>query len=347
MRKGYLLMSEIKKCSGCGAVMQTTDPTHVGYALDVNHTYCQACYQLMHYGVGSTHFHPEDLPKLESDSVIFIVSSVLHLDQLFAYPIHRYQPDATYVYLINQMDLLPDSTNTDDLIERITRRAKKEHIPFQDIILMSAKNQMDLDHLRAYMCSYKEKHMYLVGVQNSGKTTLYKALTNNKEALAFKKAGLTQEALIGHFEDKIIYDMPGLYQQGYLHQMFSYDTYKRLIPDRKIKPVIYQMKPNQTIIIEGLFAITLLGEPTTFVFYMDQKIHYHKTNEQRVRELLDQQTILGIHGENYIDKTFKIPFGKHQITCADMGFLHVEGPNVIKVRSVKGLHLSLSEALFS
>ncbi|TNF08580.1 MAG: hypothetical protein EP317_02920 [Bacillota bacterium] len=339
-------MSKVNKCLGCGAPLQTEDQTKVGFAISLEHTYCQSCYRLLHYGEGSTHFHPEDLPKLEADSVIFMISSVLHLDLLFSYPVYRYQPDAKYVYIINQIDLLPKSTNLDVLIENITKQAEKHMIPFVDIILMSAKNEHDIVNLKAYMRQFREKHMYLVGVQNSGKTTIYKALTNTKEALAFKKAGLTQEALIGTFENKVIYDLPGLYQMGYLHQFLPYETYKKLIPDEEINPKIYQLKAKQSLFIEGLISITFLKD-INVTLYLDSNIHIHKTNEQRVQPLLlEKEKHFIIFVADYIEQSFKVPSGKHQITFADMGFMHLLGPITIKMRLPKDMHVSITEALF-
>ena len=339
-------MSKISKCQGCGAILQTVDQHKVGYALSFDHTYCQSCYRLLHYGEGSTHFHPEDLPKLEKNSIIFMVSSVLHLDLLFAYPVYRYQPDAHYVYLINQIDLLPKSTNLDRLIENITRQAKNHHVPFVDIILMSAKNTHDVDQLKTYICSYHAKHIYLVGVQNSGKTTIYKLLTAQKAALAFKKAGLTQDTLIGSFEDKIIYDMPGLYQQGYLHHFLPYEAYKNLIPDQEIHPKTYQLKERQALFIEGLIAFYVLHKASV-VLYLHANIHIHKTNETRIQALLsEKEKHFKIIVDTYEEQSFKIPKGKFQITFADMGFAHLTGPNTVKMTVPKGMHVSISEAMF-
>ena len=78
-----------------------------------------------HYGESSVHFHPEDLPSLPPSAVILMVSSVLHLDLLFSYPVYRYQSDAKYIYIINQVDLLPRDTNLDKLILQIKQKAKK------------------------------------------------------------------------------------------------------------------------------------------------------------------------------------------------------------------------------
>jgi len=339
-------MSKVNKCQGCGAELQTTEKNHVGFALSLDHIYCQSCYRLLHYGEGSTHFHPEDLPKLDSDSVIFMISSVLHLDLLFSYPVYRYQPDAKYVYIINQIDLLPKSTNLDILIENITKEANKQHIPFIDIILMSSLNEHDINRLKSYIKSFKEEHIYLVGVQNSGKTTIYKALTETKEALAFKKAGLTQEALIGKFGKKTIYDLPGLYQEGYLHQFLPYETYKKLIPDQEIYPKIYQLKKSQSLFIEGLIAFSV-SKDTHIVLYVDRQINIHKTNQTRIKPLLlEKEKHFQIYAESYIEKAFKIPEGKYQITFADMGFMHVTGPMTISYVIPHVMHLSMTEALF-
>ncbi|MDX9691984.1 MAG: GTPase [Acholeplasmataceae bacterium] len=339
-------MSTVNKCLGCGALLQTTDQHKVGYALSLEHTYCQSCYRLLHYGEGSIHFHPEDLPKLEPDSIIFMISSILHIDLLLSYPVHRYQPDAKYVYIINQIDLLPKSTNFDLLIENITNQAKKQGVPFIDIILMSAKNEFDINNLKAYIKSYKEKHMYLVGVQNSGKTTIFKALTGTKEALAFKKAGLTQEALIGNFSNKVIYDLPGLYQAGYLHQFLPYEVYKRLIPETEINPKIYQLKSNQSLFIEGLCAITFLKD-INITLYLEKTVHIHKTNQSRIKQLLEEkEKHFKIFVDEYIEQAFKVPTGKHQVTFADMGFMHLVGPLTIKMIIPKHMHISMTEALF-
>ncbi|MBE0700679.1 MAG: 50S ribosome-binding GTPase, partial [Acholeplasmataceae bacterium] len=210
-------MSKVIKCFGCGAKLQTENKDHVGFALSLEHEYCQSCYRLMHYGDVKDHFHPEDLPQLSADALIVMIGSILHIDMIFSYPVYRFQPNAKFVYIINQIDLLPQSTKLSLLLENVTKKARLQKIPYEDIILMSAKNHFDMEHLRGYLQMFRQKDIYLLGVQNSGKTTIFKALTKEEKALAFKKAGLTQEALSAPFGKHMIYDMPGLYQKGYLH----------------------------------------------------------------------------------------------------------------------------------
>ncbi|MDD4194300.1 MAG: 50S ribosome-binding GTPase [Acholeplasmataceae bacterium] len=339
-------MSKIMHCKGCGAKLQTDDPKQIGYVKSIDNDFCQSCFRLKNYGESHDHFHPEDLPVLEKDALIVMVSSVLNLDMLFEYPVYRYQNEATFVYLINQIDLLPRQTNTDLLLENITKKAKHMNIPYLDIIMMSAKNLQDIKNLNDYLSTFKNHHIYLIGVQNSGKTTIFKALTHNRDALAFKKAGLTQEPLYHKLDHQVIWDMPGLFQKGYIHEFLPYETYKKMIPDREIKPRIYQLKKDQALMIEGLISITV-PKALSVVLYLDDQLKIHKTNAMRVKDLLNEgDKHFDIYYETYEQKMLKIPEGKHQMTFADFGFLHVEGPVTVEIMLPKGLHLSLTEALF-
>ncbi len=336
------------RCKGCGAVLQQDHADQVGYTPDLNRPYCQACFRLSHYGEVKSHVHPEEIPTLKPKSLALMVCSVMALDMLFFYPLHRYAPNVTYTYIINQVDLLPESTNLELFLKRIIKRAQSMHIPYEDIILMSAKHKEDIKHLKEYIASFHVSDVYLLGVQNAGKTTLYKALVHDKEALAMNKAGLTQETLSAKLSSKqTIHDMPGLYQEGYLHQLFTYDTYKRLLVDKRLRPVIYQLKVNQAILIEGLVSVSV-DKNCSVVCYMNRHIQTHRTQRERTHTLFKEQTLPDrIYAKAYETRTFQLPSGKQQITFADFGFVHIDGPGRITVTYPKGIHISLSEALFS
>ncbi|CCV64277.1 GTP-binding protein, putative fragment [Alteracholeplasma palmae J233] len=150
-------MSTETKCLGCGSILQNSDKTMPGYVENLEATYCKSCYQLKNYGIATDHFHPESLPELKSKSLIVMVSSVMHLDMLFSYRVDRYYPNEKYLYIINQMDLLPESTNLDYLMDQIVRKARKNKIPYEDIVFMSALKKEDISSLEDYLLSYKEK----------------------------------------------------------------------------------------------------------------------------------------------------------------------------------------------
>jgi len=334
-------------CKGCGAPLQTSDKKARGYALSLEHDYCQACFRLYHYGEANDHFHPEDLPSLNKNGVAVMVSSVMSFDMLFEYPVYRYEPNMTFVYIINQMDLLPESTNMDRLFERIVDKAKQMNIPYKDIIFMTAKNPYDIDNLRQYLLSLNKKNIYLIGVQNAGKTTIFKALTHDEHALAMNKAGLTQEAIYKNLSDDVVlWDMPGLYQEGYLHQFLPYQTYKKMLPQTLIKPKIFQLRKDQSICVEGLIAVTAL-ENMNIVIYGSKHIKYHKTNKNKIKELFNQEKqFFDVYVDQYEKRTYKLGQQKWQLTCGDFLMIHFNDVKHIEVTYPKGMHMTVTKALF-
>lgn len=332
-------MTNIKRCRGCGIAIQINDPNIEGYAVSKDNDFCQSCYRLFHYGEARDHIHPDELPQLKKGSLVLMVSSVAHLDMLFEYPVYRYQSDAKFVYIINQIDLLPKDTNLDNLLNNVIKKAKKFKVPYEDIILMSAVNKNDLNNLKDYLLDTPLNLIYLIGVQNSGKTTIFKHLTNDDKALALKKAALTQSMLTGRLEDKYIYDMPGLFQNGYMHTFMTYEKYKKLIPDKEIKPRIYQ-RDKALFLIEDFIAIDYKGELSPIIFYLSSNANIRYTKD----EPLSNKDLNKDY--EYAVSTFKTNHALNQITLADLGFIHVRGSALISIRHPKGMHISVTEALF-
>lgn len=327
------------KCLGCGIEKQTANKEELGYVLDLSHNYCMECHRLKNYGEVTSHVHPGELPSIKKGSLVLIIQSVMQLDRLFTQPIIRIQPDAKYVHIVNQVDLLPRDTNINHLYSEIFKEAKDNNIPLEDIVFMSAINRDDIDNLKEYIMSFEQKDVYLFGIQNSGKTTIFKGITDNKEALSINKAGLTQNIIKDNLYDKIIYDMPGTYQGGYLHDFLPFERYKKLIPSRTIKPLVYQMKSHQGIVIEDFISVSYTGKDTTLVFYLSNFTKTAKLNTVNLDKKLDDK-------HSYVIKNFKVGYGKHQVTFGDLGFLHVMGPLTLNIKLPKSMHITIRKSYF-
>ena len=39
----------MRRCSGCGAILQSEDKTRIGYTPKEDSSYCQRCFRLIHY----------------------------------------------------------------------------------------------------------------------------------------------------------------------------------------------------------------------------------------------------------------------------------------------------------
>lgn len=332
-------MKENNYCLGCGAIKQINDEKAVGYVKDLTHLYCFDCHSLKNYGKTSNHFHPNQYLDIKPNSLVLIFQSVMQLDLLFSQPIERIQPNARYIYIINQMDLLPVETNLDKLYQKIKRKAYKQKIKHDDIIFMSALNKNDTFNLERYLLSFKQKDIYLFGYQNSGKTTILKALTNNKTALNINKAGLTQNVITDLLEDKIIYDMPGNYVKGYLADFFDYENYKNLLPKKTIKPLVYHLTNKQKFVLNDFLEIKTTNQAvTTLIFYINKHNNIKRYNLLNLDNHLNDKF-------TYINKTFKIPNKKMHITIADLGFILIDTDATIEIKHPKGMHLTIMESL--
>lgn len=327
------------KCLGCGATKQTNDNTKVGFVKDLTHDYCLECFSLNHYGKVNNHFHPNTYDEIKSGSLVLIISSIIHLDQLYQLPITKIQPNAKYIYLINQTDLLPTGTNLDHIDNEIKRGFRKNQIAYDNIIYMSALNKADINNLKEFLINRKEKDIYLFGYQNSGKTTILKGLTNNKYALNINKAGLTQEVIIENLEDKTIYDLPGVYTKGYLADLLSYEEYGKLLLKKLIKPKIYQIKDTNKLVINDFLEIRIKGSvKESLVFYINPANKINKYNLKNENNYLTDKF-------EYVNKTFKVD-GKNQITIADFIILFAKGNYSIEFKYPKNMRITNMESVF-
>ncbi|WP_162140097.1 GTPase [Haploplasma axanthum] len=332
-------MQNQNKCLGCGAIKQTTNPLEVGYVKSLEHEYCLDCFQLAHYGKTNKHYHPNNYSEIKEKSLIFIIQSIMQLDLLFTQPITRIQPNAKYVYIINQIDLLPKDINLGFIHHQLLKYAKDNNVTYHDIILMSALNKNDIENLKEYIMSEREKDIYLFGFQNSGKSTILKALTNNEKVLSINKAGLTQETIIEDFNNKKLYDMPGTYVSGYLSDFFEYEKYRKMLPKKTLKPKVYQLKNTQKLVISDFIEITFdKAEKISLVLYLNDFNTINKYNiNNKENHLTDDLS--------YTTKSFPINGVKKQITIGDLLFMHVVGDCNITIKLPKKMHITIMGAL--
>lgn len=333
-------MKNINNCLGCGASKQTSDKDKIGYTIDLSHDYCYECFQLANYGKSFKHNHPDNYDNIKPGSLVLIIQSVMQLDLLFSLPIQRIQPDAKYIYIINQLDLLQKGTNIEHIYNNIHKQAYKNKVAYEDIIFMSALNCDDIENLKNYLIEQPIKDIYLFGFQNSGKTTILKGLTNNKTALNINKAGLTQQIIEEVLADKILYDMPGTYVKGYISDFLGYQEYSKMLPKKNIKPKVIQLKNSQKLVINDFIEISYKGiEQTSIVIYLNDFNKIMKYNLKNENNYLSDKF-------EYVNKQFKLQSNKKtQITIADLLFIHFTDDININVKLPKNMHITSIESL--
>jgi len=327
------------RCFGCGALKQNISKDEVGYVKNLEFNYCESCFKIANYGQSNLHFHPNSYLEIKEDSLIFIISSIMQIDLLFSLPIKRIQPKAKYVYLINQIDLLPKETNFNFLYNNILKNARLNNVYYDDIFLISAINKRDIIDLKEYILKDERSNIYLFGYQNSGKTTILKALTGNETALNINKSGLTQDIISEPFFNKIIFDMPGIFKEGYLASFLGFDSYRKMLPYKKIKPKIYQLKSTQKLVINNFIEITFSNSlQANFIIFINDYNKIMKYNVENKNNYLDNNF-------EYEIKKIKVGEDKMQITIADLCFIQVLGKFNIEVKLPKKMHISIIKSM--
>lgn len=339
--------SNTTNCVGCGVKLQENHPNQLGYVPKLDNLFCQQCYQLMHYGKAQGHSHPDDLPVFPKKSLIIVVASVLYLDSMLNSEVKRLGDNYQVVYVINQIDLLPDATSKNYLLGKIQKSFRINRVSYKDIVLMSAINLFDIEQLKNYLKQWNLPNIYLIGLQNSGKTTIFKALTGNESALNLPKAALTQTMLHGQFENFNVYDTPGLYQSGYLHEFFDYEDYKMMLPLKQFKPRNGILNTNQSLIIGGLVTLDVIKGQTKSVLYVGEQVKHHITKTKNVENILKNKQVFPLTFDTLQSKDYKLTESKkYQFTLADFGILHVTGPVTVRLTTHPNLHVTLTEGFF-
>ena len=346
-----------KKCSGCGIKLQTTDADKLGYVLDLEHDLCKDCFNLKHYHKVKDGIDTASMPKIEENALIVYVLSVNHISERLKYRLDRHFFNSDFLLVINHIDTLEQSVNLNRMIHKLREETNKLQMKWVDIVPISAKTGKYVDELMESISFHqRNRNVYLVGYQNSGKSTLFQKIAAKNEidvkVLAGKKPGLTQDLFEIPFNGKKLYDTPGLYLEGSIAEFYPFDIYKDLIVEQKIKPTIFQLNEQQSVIIGGQAIFSYLkGGFKGVSFHFSKMVNLHRTKYDNVYQLFDKHKgdLFKPYNPNhtYIKQTFKLDKDKkYEITISDIGVIHIKGDAIVEMYYIKGLRVTLTESLY-
>ena len=136
-----------KYCSGCGVLLQDENVLNDGYTTSLENSICQRCFRIKNYGEYQTvsKTNEEYIEILKSidqtkDLVLYIVD-ILNLDQDLN-EIKKYITNKMML-VINKRDILPKSVKDSKIISYV----KQLRDDFEDIVVISSKNNYNIDYL--------------------------------------------------------------------------------------------------------------------------------------------------------------------------------------------------------
>lgn len=323
----------MNKCIGCGASLQDTDLNKEGYIKDITKNLCERCFRIKNYGdyknISKENSEFTEILKQinNTNDLVMLVTDVFHLDIDY---ICNYINNPLLL-VITKRDILPRSMNENRLLNYI------ENKNIVDKIIVSSFKNYNLDDLFSKIKQYKKSNnIYVVGYTNSGKSTLinkilYNYSDNKTEITTSLLPSTTLNTInIKVLDDLNIIDTPGLIKDNDLSSSTDLELLKKIIPKKEIKPITYQIKSKQYILIDNILKLEVENIDMTFYISNILKVErYYKDN---------------IRLNKYELKEIKISKNEDLI-IEGLGFIKFNKPTVIKYRIIDNVNVYTRKAL--
>lgn len=324
----------MNRCIGCGIELQCEDKLKDGYTSDINNKYCERCFKIIHYN--EYIFNDKDneiyLEKLSSindtnDLVILTVDFLNLID------FNNLKINNPILLVFTKRDILPRSVHEEKFLNR-----KYGNLNVKDKIFVSSKNNYNLDLLMELIKKYKtSNNVYVCGLTNAGKSTLINKILKN---YSDRDADITISNLPSTTldflpkkisDDLILIDTPGLLDSGNIIFNLSEEEIKKIIPNKEINPIIFQIKADQSIVFENFLRIDI-PKDNNIICYLSNNIEinrYYKSNNK-----LD-------HLEMY---KVNIPMNS-DLVIRGLGFIKFKKECVIKLYLKKGVNFFVRNSI--
>ena len=334
--------NEEKRCSGCGVLLQDQNLLQEGYTTSLENDVCQRCFRMKNYGEYQvvTKSNDDYLKILksvgETKDLVLYITDLLNLEENIE-EIRNIIPNKM-ILVLNKKDVLPKSVKEEKLINYL----KEKNIEFEEVIVVSVNKNINIDYLLKRIKYYQtSKNVYVVGHTNAGKSSLINKLisnySDNTQELTMSPLPSTTLNLVKiDINDYLtLIDTPGLVDNGSILNRVDASMVKKISPKKEIKPRTYQLRKNQSIIIEDLVRIDYVeGEKNSFTLFV--------SNDLKVKRLLNLFNNDELKDKNKL--TYEVKYDE-DLVINGLGFVKIVNKGVIDVYIDKDIDTFMRKSL--
>lgn len=259
------------RCIGCGAILQNESSSKEGYTKDLNNRFCERCFNIKHYNKYvkvTDKDYTEVIKKIDSKGdLILLVTDFLNL-----YNLEEISLKSPVILVMSKADIIPRSVNKERIFNKI-----KCKLNIVDMVLVSSKNNYNFDLLYDKIFEYKKSNnVYVIGQTNAGKSTLVNKMIKNYgegsgETTVSNLPSTTLDLINNKINDELyLIDTPGLLDNGSMILKASKDVLKKITPKKEIRPLSFQIKGWQSLLVEDFVRLDL--ENTNIICYMSNDL---------------------------------------------------------------------------
>ena len=326
----------MRKCKGCGAILQNTDSQALGYVPDLTMEYCQRCFRLTHYDRQQDYIDltvTQDLSLLEDLKGIFVwIVDVIDLETSLLSVIPQFLKTRRFIMVVNKCDLLPATVKENKIRKYIGLRLKELGLQSEAVIIRGRESSFR-DKMIEIIRNSDEEFIFM-GIANVGKSTVINDLLNQQLLTVNRNPSTTLALNRIETEYGTLIDSVGLVAKESIQAYLASNTLKQVVPYAPINPLIYQLRSSQSIAIGGLARIDLLDcEGLTCVVYCSNLLSVNRGKQVNRDQLWKRHygrelspVVKGAGGLGQMKKTtFEYREGKLDICIAGLGWICVSG----------------------
>lgn len=274
----------MKRCKGCGAVLQHDNPQMLGYSPKAESEYCQRCFRLKHY---------DDLVTNYKDAIDYyaVAKQINQLDTLLVWVVDVFDFESNMVTAINRLfnyqdivmiatkrDLLPQAITSQKLKQFIESRLAFYDIEIKDYVISGKGQYYNDDAIWEMIHQYRHgRAVTFIGQANAGKSTILNRLIQTNDLTVSKYPGTTLDLIALQHQDYQIYDTPGFNNQQSMLWVSKSQDLKAIVPTAMIKPKVFQLYEDQSFAIAGLVRLDIeIDQAASVIFYFANQLPIHR-----------------------------------------------------------------------
>ncbi len=322
---------EEKYCKGCGIRLQNEDPQKEGYVVREDMDYCQRCFKMRHYNQQiqfEKKITQDDVFQLlsrQKGEYIWIIDSFDFQSALNS-PVTEFLKERSFSLIVNKLDLFPKEVSREKIVSYIIGSLENKGLKANEVFSRGNNPYFRNDFISFMKNSGQD--LIFMGLANSGKSTVINGLIGEQLLTVNRNPATTLNVNRIEFEGCCLIDTVGLKLDSCLVSHLSDKQLRTVVPVNPLRPAVYQLTGDQSLIIGGLVRIDVFdAEEFSAVNYISNLLKVHRGQQENAAKNFTNRNLVPKLKSTRKLKTVRINYhkDKRDICISGLGFVTVSG----------------------